>query len=301
MSIQITSTDTETEVQAALGGKLQDKVGKNSASEAVVEKPEVTDKKEAASETAKEESEEVKASDDVEAKPKKSGVQKRIDKLSKRAAEAERKAAYWEQEAKRKQESDPKVQTKTVESPKDASKEPNPDEFERHSDYVKALVKWETAQREVELEKKAREKEVKQSFDSEVKSYGEREKDFKKSHPDFADRLESVDDVEMSITVRDRILKGGPELAYQLTEDPEEFKRICKMAPTDALEAIGEIKAKHKLAASKLKIEDEKPEVKTKPKPVSPVGSKASTQKNWESMSIKEYDAWRRAGNSPQS
>lgn len=287
MSVNIVSSDSEADVAAAIAHKpgSVDKAPKvtlqgESASTEVVEKVESEPTKEAKSEEP----------------PKKDKVQKRIDTLTKRNAEAERRAAYWEQEAKRKQAEVP-VQPKVEAA--DKSKEPSPDDFDKHSDYVKALVRFEADQRDQVTAQKTKEKEFVSQVENERKSFSEKEKEFQKSTPDYKERLEAVNDVEMSFAVRDRILKGGPELAYAMTEDPEEFKRICALSPSDAIEEIGEIKARVK-AAAKMKIE-EKSENKPKPKPITPVGSKVSPDANWEKMSTREYDAWRRAGNSPKA
>lgn len=285
MPIQITSSDSEADVKAALGGQKLENKPEVKASETVTEEKAPVESK-AESETA----EEVEAE-----KPKKTNVQKRIDKLSKRAAEAERKAEYWELEAKRKA-SEPlpekKVEAKVV-------GEPNADDFERHEDYVKALVKYEAKNMTQEQLKKAQEDALRAGMEAQRKEYAAKEKDFKEKNPDFQDRVDAVEDVEMSAIVRDEILEGGPELAYALSEDPKEFKRICSLSDRQALKEIGRLQAKTSFqSAEKLKI-DESKEVKTKPKPVSPVGSKVTEMKDPNKMSIKEYDAWRRSGNSP--
>jgi hypothetical protein len=138
---------------------------------------------------------------------------------------------------------------------------------------LKALTKWEFDKRDKESTAKEKEKELKSTEAKQLDEYSKKANAFREKTPDFVEVLEAADDVPMSFTVRQAILKTGPELAYLLAKNPEELERISKLHPIDAAEAIGEFKAIHLKAEKK-----ESKEIKTTkaPAPITPVGSKGS-------------------------
>ena len=303
MDLKIDSTtDSDTDVLAAIGNqkRLAEKPSEVKVTEEKPEKEEVV-----ASGTTEEEKPEVK--EDEEKKGK--GLDKRFAKLTRQRKEAEaraqdsdKRASYWENEAKKYRElSEPKkTEAKPEEKVQVSNGEPKEEDFEKHSDYIKAWTKWDRINAAEEAKIEARKAETRASIDNLWKEYSKKEEAFKKEKSDFQERVDAVKEagIRMSPAVEDRIIRsGGPELAYELMKDVDEFKALCEMTAEDAIEHIGIIKAQMK---SSEKPQEKKEVVEIKqPKPVSPVGSKVTVIKDPEKMSIKEYDAWRRAGNSP--
>lgn len=303
MAITIVSTtDSENEVKQALGQNSNLSEKKTSEAQVTEEKPAVMQVTTTASASEPEEKgdegknpEEPNA--DPNPKPKKSNIERRFAKITKQKADLARELETLRAENAALRVSKPAAEAKPNPKPADSSAEPSPDDFEKHSDYVKALVKFEANQRDEVKAQEAKVDEVKSDVEKLKKSYRDREKEFKKATPDFKDRLDSVNDVQMSVTVRDELLNGGPELTYALSEDPEEFERLCALPPAAALKEIGRVEAKIE-AAKKLKISNEEPK-EPKPKPPAHVGSKVAVDKDWTKMTTREYDTWRRAGHSP--
>ncbi len=308
MSIKIDSTtDSDTDVKSALGnqtrleGKAPTETKVTEGEPAAVEKPA---EQAAASGTAEGEGEKSPEPGKVEGKEPGKNLDKRFAKLTRQRKEAEAKAEYWETEAKRVRDSMPKPEPK-VEPEVNAkpSGEPKADDFDTYQEYVDAKVDWKFKQADVERERKASEQSAKSYADNLWKQYAEKEKAFMKEKPDLQERVDAIKDmgIKMSPIVEDRIIRTGPDLAYELMKDPEEFKALCAMDANDALEHIGVVKAQMKASGTTAKPKDEKIVEIKQPKPVQPVGSRATVIKDPEKMSLKEYDAWRRAGNSPSA
>lgn len=283
----VSTTDTPEQIQAALGPKADASV----ETPAIAEKPATTEnvveKTEASGALEKEESEVDDSTDESEGEeaPKKtSGFKKRIGKLSKQKAEAERLADYWRNEALKKPQTqaDP-VQTKAA----DNSNKPKSDEYTTHEEFVEALTDWKMAQRDA----KAKQTEIKTRHEKQISTHQERVKEFVKAHDDFDDVISDVDDIPMSMTVQEVILAAdnGPELMYELAKSRDEYKRICALPAIAAAREMGKFEAKLQSKSSSV----ESVEIKTKPKPISPINAKSAGNKNPEDMTFKEFEKWR--------
>lgn len=293
--VTIVSTDSEAEIQAALGKAPAAKETKTEAKPALEsaasEEPAETKD---ASETSKPEEKEAKNGEETppEQRPKKkNGFKKRIDKLNLRNSELQNEAEYWKAKATAKAEPENKVETKKA----DIAGKPKEDQFETHAEYVEALTDWKVDQKDAKRAADSKQAEIKTAYDNQLKSYQERRKEFEKTHEDFKDVLSEVDDVRMSLTVQGAILESenGPELAYELAKNPEEFKRICALSPEQANRAIGRFEAKLKSQSS----EELKTETKTTkaPLPIKPIGSKAGHVKTLsDEMPYEEWVKMRR-------
>lgn len=293
-SIIVTSTTDSAEKVTAQEGLSKD-VEKNEEAKSAPESKDSEQKESANSEAAEtEESEEEgndesdesesdegtdKSEDSENAKPKKlGGWQRRINKIT--AARAADKAAsqaeidHWKALALKQSAGEPKVE-KVESKSVSASTEPDPDDFETHKDYVKAVVKWDADEREKTHQEKQQKTQLKTEQEKMLSSFQERRQAFAKSTKDFEDVLESVDDVIASPTVQELILssENGPALMYELAKSREEFERICKLQPLAAAREMGKIEARiSKTSESK---QETKKLTKT-PEPIAPVGSKGS-------------------------
>ncbi|NJM09332.1 MAG: hypothetical protein HC883_00070 [Bdellovibrionaceae bacterium] len=230
-------------------------------------------------------------SEDRGLKTKKPGFVKRIDKLTKRLSEKDRELEYWREQALK---GTPQEPTESTPQTKQASSErPKSEDFDTHEAYVEAVADWKVEQRFKAQEAKAKETSLQGEFQRQRDEYKTRATAFAKENPDFVEAVNAVDDIPLSVTVSNAILKHGPELAYELAKDPEELERICALSVLDAAEAIGEIRARMK--ASKT---ESKPETRiTKaPKPLTPIASKSASVKKSLSdpnLSQREYERMR--------
>lgn len=294
----ITSTDSD-ETPRANSGEVSEGSSDEKNSASAKQPDETTDESET-SETDEESrgDQDGKDAEDADRPKKRNGVQKRIDKLSKkltdreqRLADRERELEYWKTEAlKKNQSAEPEARSKAHNS----AEKPKPEDFETHEDWLDARDEWNESRREKVREAKEREKSVQSEHDARVQSHVARVNAFAEKYPDFHDVMADVDDVPLSVTVRQCILKSenGPELMYELAKNPEEFERICKLDAIDAAVEIGLIQAKLRSSA--------KEPAKTKssaPAPLTPVGTKSTASRKSiydKDISFSDYERLRR-------
>jgi hypothetical protein len=301
MTIQVISQEPKVEPAKepvkteASENKSEPEATASEQNESTESDPEETDAK-GEEKSDESESNDEEQSDDNKEKPtkKKGGFQRRIDKLNARNSAAQQEIEYWKQQALR-GAGESKTETK-VETKQTSEGKPNPETFETHAEYVEALTDWKIDQKN----KEAAQKMEKSKFESEqeklVKSYTEKAKSFFEKTADFADVLAEVDDIPLSPTLQDIILssENGPELAYELAKNREEFARVCKLSPLAAAREMGKLEAR--LASKQSAGTTEIKKTTKAPAPIKPVGSKGGTIEkdiNDPNLSQKEYEALR--------
>ena len=238
---------------------------------------------EGAEPSGEEEGEEV----DVQPKPK-TAVQKRIDELTKKRYEAERRAAYLEGQLKaREPERKPPADLPLQIKPK-----PNPSDFENYEEYTEALTDWKVDLKIADYDRQAKEKaEEARLFASQV-SFREKLAVGRERYEDF-DEVVSNPTAPISVVMAD-IIQGcedPAEIAYYLCKNWDISAPISRMTPVQAARAIGNIEAEIK---GKLPNQPPKPKVSKAPEPIKPVGGSEVVSKDPEKMSNEEFRRWRR-------
>src|SRR6185312_15316626 len=278
MTIQVQSNEPKVETPAAQTAEAKADVSKDAslsalgsetseqkevASDSETEAPEAKESESEVSESSEEESNESEAKDEAkERKPgkKKSGFERRIGKLNAQKAELEREKDYWKQEALKNATSKPETKVET--KPVTPDKEPQPDDFDTHAAYVKAVAKWEAKQAIQESRKEDEQKSKLTEQKSQFDSHQSRLSSFKESHDDFDEVMENLVTVPRNAMLEQIIVssKDGPELLYELAKNPDEAMRIAKLPPVQAALEMGKLSYKIASVAS----EKEKPtETKT--------------------------------------
>lgn len=226
---------------------------------------------------------------------KKNGFKKRIAKLNSKITESQRELEYWKAQAMKGQ-GEPKAekpQEQQAAKKPGAEGKPDPDNFASYDEYLDAVVDWKSEQREKQKEVDRKADEAKAQEQAKVRAHVDRLEAFKKSHEDFQDLMEEIDDIPMSQYVQEAILDSdnGPELMYELAKHREEYARICKLGPVAAARELGRFEARI-AKSSDIKTEIKKTKA---PPPIAPVGSKASASvKSLEDM---DYDEFKRVRN----
>lgn len=244
------------------------------------------------------ESDAQKVEGQTEEKPKKkSGFQKRIDKLNARYADKEREAEYWRQQAlKTAPKADPRVEPAKLAT---AEGEPQPETFDDHKSYVKALTKWETKQLLAEERQGQERSRLQTEQANQAKTYSERAKVFSEAHPDFDDVIAEVGEMPISPTVQAILLssENGPAMAYELAKNPEEARRILGLSPLQAALEMGVLKSRIASKASAEKKQETK-RVTSAPSPLAPVGGggKATApKKSLDELAKTDFAAFKKA------
>lgn len=269
------------------------------------------------SESATEHTEEVPGEPAEEVKKPPRGVQKRLDELAKREADALRLAdserqeklrilALYEGAVKTPEKAEkPAVDTDAPTKPLKTEFADNLEGYEAAMDqYIEAKTTFE-AQKAVkadraEQETKAQQQAISDQHKAVRDAYVGRVEKAKEKYTDYLEVAESPD-VQVSIPMAHAIMHSehGPDIAYHLGKNPNEAKRISELSPPLQLVELGLIVAGLKtpspvLAAPAPKVESPKPPVSNAPKPIKPLGAGSETApKSAEDESMDEYAARR--------
>lgn len=256
------------------------------ATEEEAEEPGGADDKDVAAKTGDE------ANDKPNPSKKKSGIQRRVDKLNGRITAAQQEAEYWKAEALKNATASKPA---TVDQPKQPAAEgkPNPNDFDTHVEYLDARDEWNKKQTRMEAEKER----LQSAQAKATETHATRVKAFADKTPDFQETLENLDDVPNSPAVREIIItsENGPELLYELAKNPDEARRIAKLGPLAAAREMGKIEAR--LSSSKTSEAKQDPKkISQAPKPLVPVGGsgKAGTPKTLEEAAKSSYADYKR-------
>lgn len=232
----------------------------------------------------------------AQAKPKaKSGFKKKIDKLNRRLADAEREVAYLRGNADAKKTPDgPKPEVKVEAS---TTGEPDPDKFGSHAEYLKAVAKWTVAEDKKADQAKAETERQKDGEMKAVERLATSIASFKESHKDFDDVV--TDEFKTTPALERAILDSEDPaiLMYELCKDPEAYEKIVALPEKQLIRALGRFEAKiEPRAEAKPAASQEKPTSKA-PAPINPVGNKGTgagkKSINDPNLSQREYEAIR--------
>ena len=214
---------------------------------------------------------------------RKGGAQKRIDELTRARHEADRRALFWEEQARQNQSA----------ASKDAPK-PARSEFADESDFLEALTDWKTdqkltAHKQQTTAERQQEAEASQSA-ARFDLYQQRVNDSAEAMPDYHEVV-GQSDVPAAPHVLESIIESdsGPALAYHLAKNPDVAERLNDMTPLQAAREIGRIEAQ--LAQPKAETPPQK-RTTNAPAPINPVrGGNGQFAKSAEQQSDAEWYA----------
>jgi len=257
-----------------------------------------TEKKEEKKETSEEPLPEKK----VEVKPKeKDPVQRRIDEITKKRREAERESAFKDTKISKLEE-----ELKVAKSAIPPIDEPQLENFETESDYLKALTKWEVQQTWKEEREKASKEvatvEEKKAVDETYQELDEIMAKTHKKYPDFDIHLfdsSQDEDPKFSDTMVEAIffLDAAEDVLYYLGNHPEKAQEIATLTPPDPnkITVAQKMKVAHELGKIEARLNAPPPRKKTTnaPEPITPVKTTGVTEQDPSNMNPKEFRAWR--------
>lgn len=220
-------------------------------------------------------------------KPKKNGLKKRFDKLTKEKSELkseiEQLKAMVEKIANNNSNKDA-PQKQAVEE----TKEPVLDDYDDYAAYLKALTKFQVNEERKELNKKADEEAKSQAEAKTHKEaqeilakYNEKVEEAKKFYG--VDNWEKVKTVNAPATwiMQQEILESdiGPHITFYLANNAEECKEICSLTPNKQIRRIAEIEKKLAEKLPKKSNEEAKDKTSKAPNPVKPIDSSKTAGK----------------------
>lgn len=238
------------------------------------------------------ESEPEDSTEEEQPRKKKSGFQRRVEKLNARIRERDEVLELYKKEL---EELKALVKDKPEEKPivKVDSNEPKEDDYDTYESYINARVQYE-ARRIIQQEKESERKlSAKQEQQKVYESHWERVQAFADKTPDYNEVFADAGDVQLSVALESEIVnsENGPELLYNLAKDPERLEKLSRMAPVAMARELG------RLEAELLKPKTETKVVKTKapppPRPISASGTGGVKRKLAEARTQAEFEAIR--------
>lgn len=213
-----------------------------------------------------------------------SGVQDRIDELTRARREAERDAEYWRTRAQGPQ---------TPAQKADPEGRPTRENFQSDEQYQDALVDWKVDQRLKQSEQRtnANREAEKKASDFESRKAAAREE-----MTDFDDVVNAVE-TPVANHVAEAILEHpkGPQIMYQLAKQPEMIDKLNGMSPMHVAFELGEIAASAKAALAPTTSSKPADKVsKAPPPPARPSAAGRATIPSLDEMSMDDYVARRK-------
>lgn len=222
-----------------------------------------------------------KGEDKSPKKDENKGVRKRIAKFQKELSKKDQEIELWKAEAlKAKAERESKEQKADLKPEAISDDEPNPDNFDNHRDYVKAVSKWTLDKYNEEQARIAKEKEVKDSFEKQQRDFFSKVNEFKKKATDYDDVISEIEDVMLNPGIIETIVgsENGPEIMYEIAKNREELDRINALSPLAAARELGRFLAKIELKSeSSSVIKKEEKKITKAAAPLAPVGGKGAS------------------------
>lgn len=310
MSILVVSAnETPEQVQTALNPKSEVKeaatveestVENESSESATEENPEDNSELQAKANDGEADGEESESeSDETEQKedqPKKSKFKRRVDGLKKALTDKEREIEYWKQEALKGKDAEPQVKAAKTEVVSEGK--PTPDLFETHAEFIEALTDWKTDQKFAQEKAKQSQASLKTEIETKKQRVGQEVRDLAAKNEQFAELLEDVGEIPMSITVESLLLDADKpaDLWFELAKDKDAYEKLNRMSALQAAKEIGKIEAR--LTSSVKKETPKEPQTTKAPAPISPVTKSAANVKKSihdEDLSQADYERMRAA------
>lgn len=228
---------------------------------------------------------------DAETPQKKSGFQRRIDKLNRKIGERDAQIA----ELMKRTQGGGDAATRTPEAAKQEQKpaaaandgKPVAADFESYEEYVEKLAEWKLDQREAAKAQAEAAKTQQEAHKARLAAAQER-------YADFDEVLGEVEDFPISQAMHEVITASdhGLDVAYYLAKNQDEAHRIAELSPFLAAKELGKIEAKiaDKVESKSSTEKETKPRVSKAPAPPKTVRPQAESAEPDPS----DFGAWER-------
>ncbi len=214
--------------------------------------------------------------------------QKRIDRLTKRAKEAEDELASIKGKGKEPEADDSRISD-------DNTDEPDPSDFDSYDQYLDSLADWKAGTRKKEKADNGKDKgtDDKDQSQNEDTEYTEALEDVQDAFEESRGKYDDFDDVvtaeDVQITkdmVKALAESDNPgDVAYYLGKHKDEASRIAGLSPLAQAREIGKLEAK----VANIKPPGKK--TTQAPDPIEPVRGSNSAVKSPENMDFSEYES----------
>lgn len=187
-------------------------------------------------------------------------------------------------------------------SDKSQPAEPQPDDFESYDDYVKAAARYAATEATTQNQKAEDPKPVETKPDDLNEEVASQLEDIFNDglakHKDFQEKVTNPS-LQITQEMLTEIVDSdyADDILYELASNPDEALRISELNERGLAREIGKIEARLIGGTGEIETKPETPTPKQKqskaPKPIEPVGSNNSVERNMEDMDYDEYRAKR--------
>jgi len=186
---------------------------------------------------------------EAEGEAKEQKPEKQKDKLNKRFDKVTQRAKQAEAEARELREKLKSYEAGNVQQPQQetvkAEGKPQASQFNDAFEYAEALAEWSAENALKQRDAEEAQRKAKEAQEKVLQSWNEKIAKAKADLPDF-DAMVQSSNVVVSDEIRDSILESdvGPQLLYFLASDEDFAKRLTEMPVVKALREIGKLEAK---------------------------------------------------------
>lgn len=242
---------------------------------------------EAANPESAPESEDTSAEQPEEKKPR--GVQKRIDELTANWREEQRQNEQLRQQLFQMQQG-MMSQRQEPQQPEPAPQpqgEPQLDQFQSYEQYVAALAEFKADQKFKEWQSQQTQQQRQSEVQAQDVQFQARAAEFAAEHPDYQTVANNPYlPVSEAMAEVIRVSEAGPQLLYQLGQNPNEAARIAALPPAQAAMELGRME---------VRMNTPQPRTQTNaPDPIQPTGGGGGSQGvDPETMTPDQWLEWR--------
>lgn len=221
--------------------------------------------------------------------PTEEPVQKRIDKLTWQARQAERERDFFRDQLQRQTPAKPEPVAAEAPKPPPKLEDFNYDE----AAYQAALTAHVTAEAARQVREEFRKEQEQLTQKQKVESWRKRESEFAAKTPDYQDKAYYAPIPDKAVDII-RDCENGPAIAYYLGEHPDEARALDGLSEPAMARAIGRIEAK--LETPPAPAPAPKPVSKAPPPPPKIEATEPSISKSWNDpgLSQEEFNKRRR-------
>lgn len=168
---------------------------------------------------------------------KKNSAQERIDQLTARMREQERRAMIAESQLQS------IMDERNRPEPPAPLVEPKPEQFQTYEEYIDARSEFVAERKMREFNEKQIERSDQSNRIAMKAEFDRRGQEFAEEHPDYQQAVASIPGDWLPQDVADLIMRSeqGPQIAYHLAQNPQEAFRISRLGPSQRAYEIGRI------------------------------------------------------------
>ena len=250
---EVAAPEQATEVQ----GEIDQEVNQESATDENVES--------SVEETTANTDEVGEEGEETEEPKKKRGFAKRIERFNQKLSAKEAEIQYWREAALKVGVSEPQQPAQQVAT----GTKPKIQDYPDLETYTEALTDWKLQQSLSQVQQQTAIMQTAKTYEARLEQFKQTARDFDDVMTEFVEDYGNMNVPEVIQVAMESDV--GPQLAYHLAKNTNEFERIAKLPPHRRLLELGKLEDKISAQSQKSAPVRETKKISEAPKPVQPV------------------------------